>query len=241
MIALYRIATKGNITITVDGQKNTETIQYHQSAKPKYQPQRPNRTPAVIATSIVAVLAIVLFYTIDVGSLRASMLGVEAGSEPRASVGFVTLRDAQRLAPNYEALVIRSVDRLLQESELFMEQDDRESAIVVVEEARRQLIEFHERNPLALPTRVMLANVASKRVELGIENSAAEMIASYEGPGRSVSERRKPSKRSGCRLPDSWAKRRRVDDGQPFDCHRKNYPCDSSGLVGEGYRVVTDW
>lgn len=177
-IVLYRIVTQ---TIVITNQTEIDKGNKQRGVQKAIRHnEQYGRVPAVIATSIFAVLAVVLFYSVDIGNLRGSILGVKGASDPRASTGFVALRDAQELAPNYEFLVIESTDRLLQESRLFEEQGDTDSAVLVVEEARNQLLDFHSRNPLALATRVMLANVASRRVELGVPNSAGEMVASFE-------------------------------------------------------------
>lgn len=178
-ISFFKITTEKHLENTTNANEKS-TNKNKRNARQSRTTAVDTRAPAVIATAIVALLAIVLFYSIDIANLRASMLGVKGISDPRASAGFITLREARNLAPNYEDLVVASASRLVEESRLHMDAGDRDSAIVVIEEARRELLDFHERNPLALPTRVMLANVAARRVELGIEDSPGEMVAAFE-------------------------------------------------------------
>lgn len=138
----------------------------------------------VVVTSIFALLAALLFLSVDITNLRASMLGAKATKDPVVSTSVVTLREARELAPNYEELTLISADRLLTEARRFKDNGDVESATLVANAAHQQLLEYEERNPLALRTRVMLANASSLRVELGIENSLGEAIARFDDLAR---------------------------------------------------------
>ena len=129
---------------------------------------------------LVAIAAISMYLLVDVQNISASISGAKALKNTNPATGFLQFKEARGNAAHLEALTDISAQRLIQEARLYLQNEDPESARILGEQAYRQLSEYHAINPLALDTRVLLANASALLVEIGVTDFQNEMIYRYE-------------------------------------------------------------
>jgi tetratricopeptide (TPR) repeat protein len=72
------------------------------------------------------------------------------------------------------------VEQLYDDARELLDIDEREEASTLAQEAFRQLLTYHERNPLALRTQILLAETAALLVEMGAVDFTDEMVLRYQ-------------------------------------------------------------
>lgn len=129
---------------------------------------------------IVAVIAVTTFFLVDGQMLLASR--VAAGSEGAvdANAAYVALNRARETAPQVEQFTTFTADILIKDARKHLEIGQQRAAADSAETAFGILLEYHNRNPLAIRTRILLAETAALLVEIGAVDYTDEMILRYE-------------------------------------------------------------
>lgn len=126
------------------------------------------------------VVALVIFLLIDTQMLRASRLTIDALELTDSNTAYQQFLGAQDIAPQVELFTIYPTERLYDDARKLLALDRREEAADLAEESFRQLLSYHERNPLALRTRILLAETAALLVEIGVVGFTDEMVQRYQ-------------------------------------------------------------
>jgi tetratricopeptide (TPR) repeat protein len=143
-----------------------------------------NNTPAtVFAFSVglaAAVVAIALFSLIDGQSLRASRITFGRLEFKEATDAYLSMVDARNTAPQIEHFTVFPVELLVDDSRELLALGENSEASSLAQQAFRLLLDYHERNPLAIRTRIMLAETAALLVEIGAADFTDEMVQRYQ-------------------------------------------------------------
>lgn len=129
---------------------------------------------------VLLVGALLTFVLVDVQILRASR-ATFGQTEAVDSAEVVTrFLDARDNAPQVEHFTTLTARILVDEARLQNSQGQIREAAILAEQAFGMLLEYHERNPLAIRTRIFLAETAALLFELGAEEFRNEMVLRYE-------------------------------------------------------------
>lgn len=184
LIVLYRsVSSYGHpqveITVLDDGKSSQRPGRRRERASITAQGQA-----AVVASFVVGlsalVIALVVFVLIDTQSLRASRLAMDALEHTDSNVAYRQFLDAQAIAPQIEIFTIFPAEQLYDDARELLELGEPEEAVQLAEEAFRQLLAYHKRNPLAVHTRILLAETAALLVEIGAVDFTDEMVLRYQ-------------------------------------------------------------
>lgn len=129
---------------------------------------------------IFLVAALMTFVLVDVQMLRASRL--MAGQTEAADAGEVYTRfiNARNTAPQVEQFTTFTADVLITDARNFNAAGDKEQATELAAQAFDLLLDYHQRNPLSIRTRILLAETAALLLEIGLIDFREEMVIRYE-------------------------------------------------------------
>lgn len=142
--------------------------------------------PVSFFIGVVALIgALATFALVDGQILRASRLAIDLQRGGDATEVFTRLIDARSYAPQVEHFTLIPVGLLFDDTTELLElgQEDPEKLLDAADlgaEAFRLLLEYHEKNPLAIRTRLLMAETAALLVEVGVADFRDEMVIRYE-------------------------------------------------------------
>ncbi len=129
---------------------------------------------------IALIGALTTFALVDGQNLRASRIAIEQQRGQDPTEVYNRLLDARDHAPQVEHFTTLPVGLLFEDSRELLELEKHLDAAELGQEAFRLLLEYHERNPLAIRTRLLLAETAALLVEIGAIDFRDEMVIRYE-------------------------------------------------------------
>lgn len=124
--------------------------------------------------------AISIFALIDGQILRASRLVYSLEENVEFNTAYNQMVDARNAAPQIEHFTVFPVEVLFDEAQAAAERGEPELAADIAEQALRLLLEYHDRNPLAIRTRILLAETSGLLVDIGVIDFRDEMLIRYE-------------------------------------------------------------
>ena len=129
---------------------------------------------------IVAVIAVTVFFLVDSQILMASrtMFGMTRAVD--ANEVYQAFNRARETAPQVEQYTTFTADVLIKDARKHLAGGENRAAADSAEEAFGILLEYHNRNPLAIRTRILLAEAAALLVEIGAVDYTDEMVLRYE-------------------------------------------------------------
>ncbi|MDA0676599.1 MAG: O-antigen ligase family protein [Chloroflexi bacterium] len=143
-----------------------------------------NETPlsglAFGAGLIVAVVAVAVFFLVDGQMLMASRIMFGKTSAVDANEVYQTFNRTRETAPQVEQFTTFTADILIKDARKGLEIGEQRAAADSAETAFGILLEYHNRNPLAIRTRILLAETAALLVEIGAVDYTEEMVFRYE-------------------------------------------------------------
>ncbi len=138
-------------------------------------------SPVAFGVGVVALVgAMAIFVLVDTQILRGSRIVRAVEREETLLDPFSLLLEARDAAPQVELYTNLPANLLLEDSRSLLELGERERAADLAEEAFAMLLDYHERNPLAIQTRIFLAEAAALLVEIGVLDFRDEMVIRYE-------------------------------------------------------------
>ncbi len=118
-----------------------------------------------IAGLIAAVLALVVFILVDAQMLVASRTAFGQTTAVDKTEVYQTFLRSRNAAPQIEYYTVFPVELLIEDARTFMAIEQPEDAARSARQAYALLLEYHERNPLAIRTRILLAETAALLLE----------------------------------------------------------------------------
>ncbi len=180
LVVLYRHVV-GHRKLITDGVEPEGRIKNQPRANSSQLGISPTLSAIPFFFGLVALIVAILIFTLsDVQILRASRTVFAPKLVETRTELFDTYVDARDTAPQVEHFTIFPVQLLVEDARSLSGSGDIEQALPLAERAYTLLLDFHERNPLAFRTRILMAETAALLFELGLEGFGDEMILRYE-------------------------------------------------------------
>ena len=128
----------------------------------------------------VAIVAIAVFTLVDGQMLRASRLAFGRLQHTDATAAYFAMLEVRDIAPQVEHFTVFPVELLIDDSRELLALSEQEEAADLALQAFAHLSKYHERNPLALRTRILLAETSALLVEIGAVDYTDEMVQRYQ-------------------------------------------------------------
>jgi tetratricopeptide (TPR) repeat protein/O-antigen ligase len=178
LIVLYR-----SVTMLRKLESATETTVNGSQVLSRRRKQE-NETPlsgfAFGAGLIVTVVAVAVFFLVDGQMFVASRIMFGKTKAVDANEVYQTFNRARETAPQVEQFTTFTADVLIKDARKRLETGEQRAAADSAETAFGILLEYHNRNPLAIRTRILLAETAALLVEIGAVDYTDEMVLRYE-------------------------------------------------------------
>ena len=125
---------------------------------------------------IVALIAIVVFFTVDFQKFTASRVAMVARSSRDSTEAFLKLEEARAIAPQVQDLTLYSGNQLMEDAWGYFESGDTENAVLLARTALGIFTEYERLNPLSIKNRMALGKATSALVEFGEKSYIQDMV-----------------------------------------------------------------